>query len=297
MNTNMIADKNIKTAIHHRLPVSLTRPLPLQESGQIYVTIALQRSGQHAVINWLCEQLGSVIHFNHCTFMRKRLTMMPVPVSGRYVTYSDQGKTDSGIIASNKDKTALEAFFNQLADIDLYQNIIYSFEDWNLQDIYLQKLIHNHNLKVILILRDPYNWLASSFKHHDNKAPTTVLKEKKRRLISYLEQVLNINDYLKHDVVAIDFSQWLVSTQYRKEIMEHLGLTFSKSSEVSVEEVQPFGGGSSFDGQTVDPHMLRKSVNERWRSYEENQEYRALLEDDNLENLALQFFNFKKPFE
>lgn len=296
MNTNTIAEKNIKTIIHHRLPVSLTRPLPLQESGQIYITIALQRSGQHAVINWLCEQLGSVVHFNHCTFMRKGMTMMPVPVSGRYVTYSQHDKTDSGIIASERDKTALEAFFNQLADIDLYQNVIYSFEDWDLQNIYLQKLIRNHRLKIILILRDPYNWLASSFKHHDDKAPISMLKEKKKRLISYLEQVLNVKDYLKHDVVAIDFSQWLASIQYRKEIMEHLGLTFSKSLEVSSQEVQPFGGGSSFDGQTVDSQILRKSVSERWRSYEENQEYRALLKDDNLENLALQFFKISKPF-
>ena len=296
MNTNMIAGKNIKTAIHHRLPVSLTQPLPLQASGQIYVTIALQRSGQHAVINWLCEQLGSVVHFNHCTFMRKGLTMMPVPVSGRYVTYLDQVKTDSGIIAGEQDKTALEAFFNQLTQIGLYQNIIYSFEDWDLKDIYLQKLIRNRSLKVILILRDPYNWLASTFKHHDSKTPIILLEEKKKRLISYLEQVLNINDYLNHDVVAIDFSQWLVSTQYRKEIMEQLGLTFSESLETSFGEVQPFGGGSSFDGQIVEPNVLRKSVSERWRSYEDNQEYRALLKDDNLKKLALRFFNFEKPF-
>lgn len=296
MNTNKIVEKKIKTVIHHRLPVSLTRPLPLRESGQIHITIALQRSGQHAVINWLCEQLGSVIHFNHCIFMRKGMTMMPVPVSGRYVTYSEQGKNDSGIVSSDSDKTALEAFFYQLADIDLYQNVIYSFEDWDLQDIYLQKLIRRHNLKVILILRDPYNWLASSFKHHGNKAPSTLFKEKKKKLTSYLEQVLNINDHLKHDVVAIDFNQWLVSTQYRRKIIEHLGLTFSKLSEVSVEEVQPFGGGSSFDGQTVNPHILRKSVSERWRSYKGNPEYRALLKDENLENLTLQFFKFKSPF-
>jgi len=288
--------KALTKLIYPKLPVSLAEPLPIKPSGKIYVTIALKRSGQHAVINWLCHQLGSVVHFNHCIFVRRGIFMTATPISGRFVTYQNQEKVDSGWTASNNDKKPLSSFFAKLDKIGLYDNLLFSFEDRALTDPLLKKLLTKYNPKIILMLRDPYNCLASSFKHHNGKTTLTELQEKKAKLVTYLEQVLGIKDYLKSPVASIEFGSWLKNENYRKAIMENLGLPFSKAVETAIEEVQPFGGGSSFDGQNAEHTVLRQKVFERWKSYQDNAEYKNLLSDDYLEILTSQFFEIEKPF-
>jgi len=57
---------HLREFIREKLPVSEVKPLPLNTFGKTYLTIALKRSGQHAIINWLCHHLKSAIHMNDC---------------------------------------------------------------------------------------------------------------------------------------------------------------------------------------------------------------------------------------
>lgn len=295
MKSKLIKER-IKSIIYHQLPISAVQPSPLKESGNIYLTIALKRSGQHAVINWLCHQLNSTIHLNHCIFLRQVSLMMAAPCAGRFVTYNNGKKVDSGWTTSKHDKKPLSNFFVQLEEAGLYKNILYSFEEIPLDDPLLQKFIYRYNPKIILILRDTYNCLASSFQHHGQKNSLEELEEKKSKLTTYLKQSLGVEDYLKSPVISIDFGAWLKNEEYRKQVMEQLGLPFSEVAEKAIEEVQTFGGGSSFEGTEAKHDILRQRVFERWKCYENNADYQQLLNDQVLEKLTWQFFKIKKPF-
>lgn len=298
----MILPKNIKepikNVIYKTLPVTGIKPSLLKTSGNIYITIALKRSGQHAVINWLCYQLNSVIHLNECVFIRKGLSMMPVSLPGRFITYNDERKMDTGYTGSNNDQKLLGSFFSKLHDlqeVESYQNILYSFENVSLNYANLYKFIHKYQPKVILIIRDPYNCFASLFSHHGGKNTLQELRKNKEQLIMYLEESLGIKNYLQYPVIPIDFGKWLKSTEYRYKILQKLAINYNKEGEQALYEVPSFGGGSSFEGTQIQGKELHSKVSERWKRYAKNLEYKELLNDHYLEELTYNFFNVKKP--
>lgn len=296
MLSKSIKDK-VKGIVYQQLPVTELKPSPLRDSGEIYLTIALKRSGQHTIINWFCLQLKSAIHINECVFIRKDLSMMIASLPGRFVTYNNQEKIDTGYTGTNKDKKLLGTFFSKVGNVGSYPNIIYSFEDTQLDDFYLKRFIHKYKPKVILIMRDPYNCLASCFKHREGKNTLADLREKKYKLITYLEQSLEIEDYLKYPVLSINFNQWLISKKYRQRILESLGIPFdNKLDDISLEEIPSFGGGSSFEGKEFEANKLKNRVFERWKSYASNTEYKNLLDDQYLSYLSQSIFDFEKPF-
>jgi len=286
----------IKQFIRNHLPITHIEPLPIKKNGRVFVTIALNRSGQHAILNWLSHNLQSTIHLNHCAFMRRDFQMMPLPQGGRFITYHNGARIDSGCLASETDKRPLDSCLEALQMNKLQNNLIYSFEEISLKNVFLKKFIHRYKPTILLILRDPYNCLASLFRHHGERSSIADLKAKKDRLVMYLEQALNIENLLEYPVVSIDYGKWICDDNYKQIFLEKVGQSNLSINNKDIYEVQPFGGGSSFDGQSIDYHTLRERVFERWKNYKDNQDYKTLLHDDKLENLSIQFFNFEKPF-
>lgn len=287
---------HLREFIREKLPVSEVKPLPLNTFGKTYLTIALKRSGQHAIINWLCHHLKSAIHMNDCTFIHKDGKMMIVPSSGRFVYYYNQNKIDSGGMVEVESEKPFKAFFEKLKKIEKFDNIIYSFEETSLKSIYLKKFIKHYNPIVLLILRDPYNCLASSFQHHNGQNTLAEMKEKKQKLISYLKQALGIENYLNYPIFTIDYGKWVQHDYYINSLLHKLNIPFYQQAENSVTQIQSFGGGSSFDGTETDYTSLQKQVFERWKIYQNNSDYLDLLNDELLSELALDFFEITKPF-
>ncbi len=293
---NNYLPEEFKHFIQKSLPISQIFPLPLHARGKTYITIALQRSGHHAVINWLSHHLQSAIHMNHCTFIRHHTNMMIIPCGGRFVYYKNQERFDSGLLIKNNEKRPLKLFKEKLYHIGKFDNIIYSFEEASLKDDYLNKFIQYYSPRVLLILRDPYNCFASLFQHHNGKNTLPELIEKKQKLISYLKQALGIDNYLNYPVFPIDYGKWVQNNCYRKHLLQKLQIPFSQEAEDSMSQVQPFGEGSSFDGTKVDYESLQKRVFERWKKYQYNTDYLTLLNDPILSRLTFDFFKVEKPF-
>ena len=181
-----------------------------------------------------------------------------------------------------------------LSSVDTCSRILYSFEDYDLEDPVLCKYIKVSEPVIILILRDPYNWLASSLKHH--KSSESLLVSKKNYLIKYLEQVLGVSDYLKRPFVDINYNRWVTELEYREAVCSRLGVPFSLSADESIMDVPEFGGGSSFDGTTSPGGELHARIFDRWMQYASDEFYRGLLDDKYLVDLTSAYFNIESPF-
>jgi hypothetical protein len=279
----------LKQKIHQLLPISITEVQSQKHSPQIYITISLKRSGQHAIINWLCHQIQSTIHFNNCTFIRNKLSICPIS-RGKIVSYVNKNQKE--VICN---KPSIDNNFSLIKnELEQAKNLLYSFEDISLNNTFLKKMIELNNVKVILILRDPYNCFASSFCQRDTFIPDP--KHKKSLFITYLEQTLDIKNYLNVSVVAIDYTKWLTEIDYRLSILTQLEIPWSPEADSSIKEVQSFGGGSSFNGTNIDSEALHSQVLQRWQEFKDDREYREMLSDEYLLKLSDRFFDIRKPF-
>ena len=136
-------------------------------ASNILVSFALQRSGQHLVIEWICRGfLSDIIHFNHCYFLLDGLcaSLDLTPFVGRRVIYTESGIDDSG-------NQYIWNLSKSLPD-NLPKNIFYTVEDLSPDEYLYQRIISESNPTVILILRDPANWLASSIRHRTKNRKT-----------------------------------------------------------------------------------------------------------------------------
>lgn len=279
--------KNIKHKLKGILPVQGIEPPYKNHNTSRIVTLSLQRSGQHAVINWLCSQMKNIVHFNHCHFERTNLTNIITPINNRIILYNESGKHDSGL----QSREAANSF---LSKIDSYKTLLYSFEDVDPDNILLKNYVRNSEPTVVLIIRDPYNWLASSIKH--GQSSPEQLAEKKDIFVKYLEQALEITNHIKHPVVTINFNDWATSISYRKNIITKLNFPFSESADNALQEVPDFGGGSSFDGTTLNTSNPKMGVFDRWKDYRNDPVFRKLLNEKYLNQLTESFFKIKSPF-
>ena len=64
---------------------------------KVFVSAAMRRSGQHAIHNWICRQLGDVTYLSCCAVRRRWLRWRIDPIRGRFLVYRDGHVTDSGV--------------------------------------------------------------------------------------------------------------------------------------------------------------------------------------------------------
>lgn len=71
---------------------------------RLFVTFSLRRTGQHAILNWICRQLQDegVTHFNNCGlshrqfgFVKRQRPTVIKPINGRFLVYGRGGIKDS----------------------------------------------------------------------------------------------------------------------------------------------------------------------------------------------------------
>jgi hypothetical protein len=133
--------------------------------------------------------------------------------------------------------------------------------------------------KNILILRDPWNWLASYIAHGDffNKAI--------EQYVCHFRYALDTNN----SFVPVNFNLWFSSLDYRKQLAEVLGLDHS---DEFLNGVSPLGAGSSFDKLQFDGNAQQMKVLERYKGFLDNPQYLGALkkcEQFNLLKLAKKF--------
>ncbi len=233
--------------------------------------VGLRRTGNHGIINWIKSQnSGEVWHLNNILVKQN-------PYRVNYHHFPEE-------------RWRREA----LGNFSLKECLIYSYEDWSLEQIADPHFEKKHDLYFgksetrydILILRDPFNLLASRFKRNYMN-----VKENHQTVeqlwIAYAKEFLGQTQHLKYNKICINYNQWFLDVEYRKQISEKLGLQFSDEGFSKVKG----GGGSSFDSRNYDGQAYKMDVQNRWKVFADDENYLKLLKNEEILEYSKRIFD------
>lgn len=241
--------------------------------------IGLRRSGNHGVLSWIKQQAPGEVYFLNNVDVRES------PFRFYHLHFPDRGYCS-------------EAWGNFTPK----NYLIYSYEDHDLAAIADPNFEAKHDLYVgksrqrydVLILRDPFNLLASRLK----KNYLTVKAAGKSVVdlwLDYAREYLGETHYLSQEKVVINFSHWVQDIDYRRDLATRLGLTFS---DAGIDYISSYGGGSSFDGQTLSGSAAaRLGVTQRWQYFMNDERFLALIRNEELIEYARQIFGANAAVE
>lgn len=236
-----------------------------------YLIIALARSGYHAITHWLCCRMpGNVIFLNNCNPQLK------------------------------------------FRNISVYENSraphtfkVYSFENFDLRGLRALGLQDRFE-EIIIINRDPFNWIASSLKKGHKcglldipfKCNPKVIRYSKYTcqtlsrvdmFVQYMEQCLGEKNFIGRDFHHINYNKWFADEEYRKEICNWFQFVYVDGDMNYV----PFrGGGSSFDKFKYHGRGSEMDVLNRWEEYKDDERYLELLTPE-IREYSRKYFNFE----
>jgi len=248
----------------------------------------LRRTGNHAIINWIEKQAsGFTVHLNN-------LRPEENPFKNYWRILEDK-------VHPREKWRVAELSFN-----DLYQGssgyelvkqeakgkfiekdcLILSYEDCYIPRVSSARAVRTHDRYVgkskeifdLIILRDPYNLIASRMRSNmlGIKGIGKTLPE---LWIDYAKEYLGETQHLKYVKVPANYNQWFLDKEYRRTLANKLNLNFS---DVGINDVPIFGQGSSFDSTGLDGQAQKMNVLNRWERYVDNENYRKLLDNEEL---------------
>lgn len=242
----------------------------------------LKRTGNHAIICWLKEQQkaqGTTYHLNN------------VKVNENPYRYKYQNLT----YYYPEHQWAIEQYQKQArGELVPRDCLIYSYEDYSLPKVFSSYFEGKHNLYIgktanrydLLILRDPFNLLASRLKNN-------YLSVKSRHQsfvdlwIEYAKEYLGETNYLKHHKVCVNYNLWKSDRDYRQELASKLNIDFT---DAGINKVLSHGGGSSFDGKNLDGKATEMDTKNRWQYFIDDPIYRKLINNKELLSYSQQIF-------
>ena len=238
--------------------------------GRVIFSFAMQRSGQHVIIDWICRGYPRAAHFNHCLKRKTGLGESVVPMGySKYKLYSE-----SGIVDKRLDFKSVEC-----------NTIFYSFENWDLNDVLLDSLSDRFDTTNIIIVRDAFNWLASTVRHNTFKGAD--LRSRIDVLKCYYKEAIRVQEDESGRFVVVKYNDFISDSDYRKRIATRLGMDDYEIAEEALGIVPPEGGGSSFSGRKK---PSQEALFNRWRKFVDDEEYRVLIRDPELLELNANLF-------
>lgn len=246
----------------------------------------LRRTGNHAILSWIQAQekeqnKGEVYHLNN---------VMANENPYRY-------KYQNLCYHFPQHQWAIEQFKHQkTGNLTHRYCLIYSYEDYALEEVFSHKFEQKHDLYLgktkdrydLLIIRDPFNLLASRLKND-------FLSVKSRHFnfvelwIDYAKEYLGETNYLQHNKVCLNYNLWVSNIDYRQEIASKLKIKFT---DAGINKVHGCGGGSSFDGRELDGQANKMDVNNRWKHYLEDPVYRQLINNEQILEYSHRIFGY-----
>ena len=272
----------------------------------------LRRSGNHAIINWLGAQSPHQIYYLDCCpndggdpFRTGKPTEhRDEPELKNIFCHLAKLKFASSSVIDKERRKQKKILLYSYEDFDFKK-----FKKYELP-INREQIVGKSKKQIdILLLRDIYNWLASKLfikPHRDKQDMTYQRFEKNRKYKSpwfkyysgweedakdiyglnyvnldrfmsiykgYAKEILN--SLLLQNMVFINFNRWFIDKEYRKEIIESIGFSFTDKGK---DIISRKGGGSSFDGYDYDGCATKMDMLERWKYFKDNNLYWYILE-------------------
>lgn len=237
---------------------------------------SLMRSGQHAIIDWILNQLsGKIVYIND-------------------ILHPDCKQYHNTKLCNEKETDYL----------------IYNLEDRFITagEQEASRVIFRHNsdrIIKILIIRDPYNLFASryarqttrinpitgEYQHEEiSKCRWTPLKgwTSQAALKCWKDHAIEAIKPTKVDLV-IKYNEWFQNKEYRKKIADYLNLNFT---DEGIEHISDVGEGSSFDGIKYQNNAKEMKVLQRYKKYKYDNYYISLF-DEEIRKMTKEIFNWE----
>ncbi len=249
-----------------------------------FLVLAMRRSGHHAIVNWICKNnINKITHFNKCFMGWEQGKLLPCSHK-EVITYENQS--------------------------DVNHDYIYSLEDFDMGDFHKYKFtkwfeIFRRPTTVIIILRDVYNWAASSLKYGlshvdealDNEHVDLRGQFKPSRIKLYKKMAREVLDGMPNmpaNTMFVSYNDWFSDCDYRCAISTQLGL---RTVDRGFADVVVYGQGSSFDGRKYDGTANKMRVMERWKEYLGDERFLQVLRDQEFYGMSEQLFGHLPFFE
>lgn len=231
--------------------------------------LGMRRSGNHAIINWVLKQAsGATMHLNN----------IKVPGDPWETCDNDPVRPDG--------------------PLDL---LLYSYEDVRPKRVAQCSAPRKRagwfgtaqRHCTIIILRNPANMFASRLRSGFTTAPLRYFDQADLWML-YAREFLGITRYLGEDIIPVSFDRWSEDREYRRGIAENLGIPFT---DAGFDEVTAFGGGSSFEGTSLNKQASAMNVRQRYQHEADNPVFAALFRDPQLLEHARKVFPEFATFE
>ncbi|MGB7058217.1 MAG: hypothetical protein WBD58_10980 [Geitlerinemataceae cyanobacterium] len=243
--------------------------------------VGLKRTGNHAILKWVkSQETGVVEHLNNVKPNEN-------PFRDKYEHLRDRYPEHQGVIDRLYQQSK-----GKLIKKDCF---IYSYEDWKLSKIATINFEIKHDLYVgkslerydVLILRDPFNLIASRLKY-DRRLMKITKTPIVDRWVEYAREFLGETQYLKHHKICINYNRWFQDVEYRQHLADRLKLKFT---DARIDRMSYHGGGSSFEGRKLDGNATQLDVINRWQHFKDDPIYQQLVDDDRLWHYCERIFD------
>lgn len=251
-----------------------------------YRIFGLKRSGNHMVIGSIISSFddGEVFFINDIRTPRTPLTGSRPKTTRCYLTNKDKifmGNLTSKLVSA--EKYTLPVFRNNR------KVLIQSYEDFGLSaitEINKQDIGKSEHYYNVIILRDPYNWIASRIKLKQKIQDISVDNQIIDLWKQYAREFLGETNILGEQKVCVNYNKFIIDQNYQKEICDMLGIAHEK---MSLDHQLNFGFGSSFTGlEKSDP----SSYNNRYKNYNNHPIFKMLISDPLVKEYSEKIFNF-----
>lgn len=231
------------------------------EVGKGVAISGMSRSGTHAAADWIANQHSGRVDFRNNLFHRRKEV---------------HELCDPRAFGSGKRWYLLPSMPE---DVDLDQPIstlVYIYENQPSHLFRAHDLVRCKESVCVILLRDPYNLLATLAKHIENGRGWWFKRmcgdgnggvdEEKLDAFSDL-WMSHANMVGTEGIVPFLYNKWVESVEYRDELAAAIGV--DNRSDSSLKNVPTNGRGSSFDKRRMDGNGDSMKVTERWRYYED----------------------------
>lgn len=245
----------------------------------------LRRSGNHMVI-------GSIVS---CFDDKEVFFLNDVLTPKNVLAYQRRGTSRCGI--GSEDTEYMNNLASKLVSRSSYNPqsfrcwrkcLIQSYEDVNLKiikEIETQKIGTSQRVCNVLIIRDPYNWLASRIQFKRRKVREFKVDKQITELWKqYAREYLGETNILGDRKVCINYNLFVSDKKYQKEVCDKLGLPFEK---MSFDHKLNFGAGSSFTGLKKEEN---RNYHQRWKRFANDGLFKSLTADPELIELSERIF-------
>jgi len=261
----MIWPRDVVRAIRLYYRRGLVEERTFVEAARSLCVAHMRRSGGHPFMNWVASQAGSpkVLFFNDVNHgdVLDDGSLTPRSVTGR--------------LPALRGRHRVEDILDKPQDL-----VLYSYEHADPAAAAPIKNVVAAKHKRVLLLRDPFNTLASQAAM--GRWPTDTVPAKLADWITRWKQhaqaYLAIGDS-NPDVVAVSYNAWLTDGVYRDTVANALGLP--DRTDAALPQVPAQGGGSSFDGQAAGAeHVTDDRHLRRWEAYKDVPWFKAAFKND-----------------